>query len=256
MNFTILASKKDMAALNIARELNSLNIDAELIEHQSIYAENIDAEFSGDFIIFVSMHKSEKEVRTLTLHAPGNWKQADFGGKPGEVCRTSSLFLKHVFKILNQKTAESKLDYQVSLEVTHHGPYLEKPCCFIEIGSTEREWMDDKASKVIAETLNDAMFSFKPDKELIPSIGIGGPHYCPNFNKIQLNSQYAISHIIPEYALPLTEQMLLQAITKTTEPVKTAILDWKAIGNAEERKNIISLLDKHKIQAVRSEKIK
>ena len=30
--------------------------------------------------------------------------------------------------------------YKLTLECTHHGPLIEKPCVFIEIGSTETEW--------------------------------------------------------------------------------------------------------------------
>ncbi|MEM4230479.1 MAG: D-aminoacyl-tRNA deacylase [Candidatus Pacearchaeota archaeon] len=256
MNFKILASKKDLAALNIAKELSNLHIDVQLLEHHSIYSENIDKQIPGDFYIFVSMHKSEKEFKSLTIHAPGNWHNADFGGNPEKVCPTSAFFLKHIFKILNEKAKDS--GYLVSLEVTHHGPYLEKPCCFIEIGSTEQEWIDEKAGKIIAETIKEAIESFDKANgyKYTAAVGIGGPHYCPNFNKVQNGSGYALGHIIPEYALPLTETMLKEAIEKTIEKPRVAILDWKGLGKAEQRKKILKVLEKHAMQIIKTSQIK
>ena len=95
----------------------------------------------------------------------------------------------------------------------------------------------------------------KKNKNLIPSIAIGGPHYCPNFNKIQLKSEYAISHVIPEYALPLTETMLKQAEQKTKEQIKIALLDWKGIGNSEQRNQTIDLLNKFGLKYKRTSSI-
>ena len=141
------------------------------------------------------------------------------------------------------------------MEVTHHGPEINKPCCFIEIGSSEKEWQDEKAVKIIAETIKTAIEKYKPNKEWVSCIAIGGKHYAPSFNKIQLNSNYAISHIIPEYTLPLNEKMLNEAIEKTTPKPKTAILDWKAIGKSEERKEIISLLNKYNLKIIRTNQI-
>src|SRR2546428_10273485 len=34
------------------------------------------------------------------------------------------------------------LSYAVTFEATHHGPVLDAPSFFIEVGSTEKEWRD------------------------------------------------------------------------------------------------------------------
>ena len=39
-------------------------------------------------------------------------------------------------------------EYSVTLEVTHHGPLIEIPCCFIELGSQEKQWNDKEAAKI------------------------------------------------------------------------------------------------------------
>ena len=136
----------------------------------------------------------------------------------------------------------------MTLECTHHGPLINKPCIFIEIGSTETEFTDRQAGFVIAKTIKDIIQEFKENPYNEVAIGIGGPHYCPNFNKLQLNSNVALSHIIPQYAFPLTEEMIKQAIDKTEEEVDFVLLDYKGLGNAEQRKQVLEILDKLYIQ--------
>lgn len=250
--FAIITSNKDIASKNIAKQLELIGITPIVIDEDSIYAENIDKKLDADFLIFATKHKSQQHNKTLSVHAPGNWNRADFGGKPGKVCPTSTFFLKHIFQILN-KNAENS-GYQVSLECTHHGPYIETPCCFIEIGSTEEEWKDVEAARIIAKTIKEAIET--PAEKFKSCIGIGGPHYCPSFNKIQLNSEYAIGHIVPEYHLPLTAEMLNEAIKKTTPEPKLAITDWKGLGNSEQKKEIINLLEKFKLEIIRTSNIK
>jgi len=55
------------------------------------------------FIILATKHRSEKGTKSLTCHAPGNWKGADFGGVAGKVCKTSAVFLKLLFNILSDE---------------------------------------------------------------------------------------------------------------------------------------------------------
>jgi D-aminoacyl-tRNA deacylase len=255
MKFKILASKKDPAAQNIAAELEKLGLGSKIVylETDSIHAENIDKQIFGDIFIFVSKHKSEQKNKTLTVHAPGNWRQADLGGQPGKVCLTASFFLKHLFLILNEKAKNS--EYKVSMEVTHHGPYMEKPCCFIEIGSGEEQWQDKNAAKIIAQSVQQAI-STDIGIGWISAIGIGGPHYCPNFNKVQLFSNYALGHIIPEYSLPLTPELLAEAIEKTLPAPELAILDWKGLGKAESRQEILKLLEQAGLKYIRTDKAK
>ncbi len=121
---------------------------------------------------------------------------------------------------------------------------IDKPCVFIEIGSTENEWIDRRAAFIIAKTISETIESFKENPYNEIAIAIGGPHYCPNFNKIQLSSNVAISHTIPNYAFPLTEEMINEAIEKTEEDIDFFLLDWKGMGNAEKRNEALKILDK------------
>lgn len=264
MKFAILYSKKDPAGINIAKALEQHfmpTIPIIELKKESIYSENIDKDprlKKIDFLVFATKHQSKAKVPSLSLHAPGNWRNADFGGKPSKLCPTSSLVLKYLFQQLNKNNQESKHnnEHQVTLEVTHHGPLINKPCCFIEIGSQEEHWNDPELAKIIAKTIS-SLQNFKPNKKIKTAIGIGGPHYCPSFNSIQLSkkSNTAISHILPEYNLPLAASMLEEAIAKTSEHTDLIILDWKGCGISEQRQKIIDLIQSLGLDWIRNDKV-
>jgi D-aminoacyl-tRNA deacylase len=257
MKFAIVISKKDIAGMNISKELDNLKVDHILLEKETIYSDDVDQIVGKniDFVIFATRHKAEKHSKTLTIHAPGNFHSADHGGVAGKVCRTSALFMKQAFKILQEENEKAKSGFQVSMECTHHGPLIEKPCCFIEIGSGEEEWNNLSAVKIIANTIKKAI-SEPIDEIYETAIGIGGPHYCPNFNKVQLNSKFAIGHVIPEYAFPVTKEFLKEVKEKTLEKTNIAILDWKGCGKSEARQKLIDLLKKENFQIERTDQIK
>jgi len=259
--YLIVASKLDKAGVNITTQLSQFrknpllssmqkqgsSFDFYLNDKEIIYTENLDLERINkyDFVIFASKHKSEKQEKTLSIHAPGNFRNAEFGGEIGKVCRSSALFQKQIFEKLNENAKKHNLrNYNITLECTHHGPLINKPCIFIEIGSTENEWTDRKAGFILAKTISEIIEEFKENPYNEIAIGIGGPHYCPNFNKIQLNSNIAISHIIPQYVSPLTKEMIKEILEKTEEEVDFALLDWKGLGKSEERNKVIEILDK------------
>lgn len=254
-NFAIIISKKDTAGMNIAQELDNLGIEYHLVEEQTIYEDDLDKKINANFFIFATKHQSAKDSKTLSVHAPGNWNKADFGGQDSVVCPTSSSFLKHLFQILDEQAQKGKIDYQVTLEATHHGPRINKPCCFIEIGSTQRQWQDKLAGKIIAKTIQKAVSTHI--QKHTPVIAIGGPHYCPNFTKIQLNSkEYGMGHIIASYAFPISKEMVQQAIDKTIEKTKTVIIDWKGCGISTERQKLIDLLESMNLKIVRTDKVR
>ncbi len=257
--YLVVSSKLDKAGMNITTALSQFRrnplmaslgekvgfdfylIDTEIVKDTGLDMERIN---KYDFVIFASKHQSERGDRSLSVHAPGNWKQADFGGEPGRVCRSSALFQKQMFEILKRNAKEHELrDYNVTMECTHHGPLIDKPCVFIEIGSSDLEWNDRRAAFTIAKTIHDTIESFSENPYNEIAVGIGGPHYCPNFNKLQLNSNAAISHIIPQYAMPITKEMILEAVEKTEEEVDFAVLDWKGLGRSEQRQEVVKILE-------------
>jgi len=254
--YLIVASKLDKAGINITTQLSQFgNFDFYFVDNEIVYTENINLEKINqyDFIIFASKHQSEKKEKTLSVHAVGNWRNAEFGGQNEKICRTSAFFQKQIFEKLQANMDLYSLDdYKATLEATHHGPLIDKPCIFIEIGSTETEWSNRTAAFIVAKTISEAINDFKENPYNEVAIAIGGPHYCPNFNKIQLESNVAISYVIPQYALPLKEEMIKEAVEKTEEEIDFALLDWKGLGSSEQRQQVLKILDKFYIRYKRT----
>jgi len=242
----ILISKQDKAGLTISK---FLKVPYTLLEQDSIHAENIDKKISSDLFIFATKHKGE-ERKNICLHVPGNWNKAEYGGKDSTLNISPSNYIKEAFLFLQKNNTT---DYELTLESDHHGPSIEKSCFFIEIGSSEKNWIDEKPAKLIASCL-EYLFNAKI-KSYKTAIGLGGPHYCTSFNKIQANTDFSFSHICPKYQLEnLNESLLQQAITKSIPKPNYIILDYKGLG--KEKDNIKELLKKVDLEVLRTNQIK
>ena len=137
--------------------------------------------------------------------------------------------------------------FEVEIEATHHGPYLEKPCLFIEIGSSEKEWGDEKAGEIIAKVILEIV---KNKKRFKSCIVLGGGHYNKVARKLMLDTEYAVGHICPKHSLEnLDEELLKQMIKRSDDTIELAVLDWKGLG--KEKQRIISLLEKLEIKYIK-----
>jgi len=127
------------------------------------------------------------------------------------------------------------------MEQTHHGPFLSKPCVYIEIGSSEEQWQNQSAGEILAETIMNSFSNFNSGFKT--AIGIGGTHYCPEFSKIEERTELALSHILSKYYVDEIDLNLFrQMIEKTFEPVFLVLIDWKGLI-AEQRNKIISFCE-------------
>jgi D-aminoacyl-tRNA deacylase len=259
MEIAIIASKKDPASMNIRSHLiksfsrTKINFDDEAvynyknlklytIQQELVHYESIDKEINADFFIFISKHQSQAAIPTLSVHNIGNWADNKVGGKKNTLVYTSALMINKAFLVLNEVGKDS--GYEIVYEATHHGPFLDKPTFFIEIGSTKKEWLDEKAGAIISDTLLKCLFQNNNQSDVV--IGIGGLHTCPEFNKISLRNKIALSHICPKYMLSsLNKEMLEEAIEKTVEKVEYVLLDWKGLGSEKQR--IIDILKELKL---------
>jgi len=86
------------------------------------------------------------------------------------------------------------------------------------------------------------------------AFGVGGLHYCNNFNKVQLRTNIAIGHICPKYMLEkLDSEMILQAMSKTIPKPSFVLLDWKGLGREKQR--IVNLLNELGIEYRRTDQL-
>jgi D-aminoacyl-tRNA deacylase len=252
MDFAIIVSTKDMAGMNIKERLletgvfkdkkdyfESRNIRLYTIEQETIHYEELEEEIEADHYIFATRHQSSSKEKTLSVHFPGNFGESKYGGKEREVCGVSPPMLKQAFLNLNELGSAS--GYKVTLESTHHGPYVKRPVMFIEIGSGEEEWQDEKAGKIIAEVILRTIAGFK-EGDYEKALAFGGNHYCSGLNKIELQSNVALSHICPKHHIDSIDKDMIGKLVAASKGIDFALLDWKGM-NAEQREKMVMLLD-------------
>lgn len=239
----IITSRSDTASMNIRENLidgHGFRKKGELYKKEdiiiytfdddSVYLENIDKDIEADLFIFATKHQSENGTHSLSCHTPGNWSKADFGGKDHKVCTAPSTYLKRAYvELLRYKD----LGYEITMEQTHHGPYLKKPVMFIEIGSDEKCWQDKVAGNAIADVIMN-MINKGPLGER-SAIVLGGGHYNQAANKIMERTDIAVGHICAKFLLEdLTEDKLKKAIERSSPTAELLILDWKGLGQHKE----------------------
>jgi len=256
---SIIVSKTDPAGLNIADKLisnfnftetkkkfdsNSIysnkNIDLVFINKKQVFADYLN-ELETDLFVFASKHSSESKKPTLSVHSIGNFSKAELGGKEKTLVSTSSLVIKNFFLNLLKESKTKNFVWPVLLEQTHHGPFLSKPCVFIEIGSSEIQWNNYEAGAIIASAILNSFSSF--NSVFKTALGVGGTHYCPEFSKIEERTSIALSFILSKYYIDAIDSSLFkQMIEKTSEKIDFVLFDWKGT-NSKQRKKIISFCE-------------
>ncbi|MBW2965176.1 D-tyrosyl-tRNA(Tyr) deacylase [Candidatus Woesearchaeota archaeon] len=269
MKPSIIVSTQDPAGMNIRNILVSLHGFAEGTEkwhgnpvyskegiklyttdERTIYSEGIDTEVEGDWIIFATRHQSAAKRKSFSVHVPGNWGKADAGGKPKKLCTALPDVMKDALRKISGTYQGD--EFELILECTHHGPYIEKPCMFIEIGSSEEEWSRTDAGEVIANVVNFIVMN--PARKYKSVVVIGGGHYSMAGTKLMMNSEFAVGHVCPKHTLAeLDEKLLKEAIAKNGDRFEMVVLDWKGLGAEKDR--LIALLEKLGIKYERYQRL-
>ncbi len=186
-----------------------------------------------DEIVFMSKHKATSAIPTLTVHPIGNYKAADFGGKAETLVKSSPASMTDALrKIALYNNLE---EYKVSFEVTHHGPYLDVPTYFIEIGSDETHWCDKSAAQLLSKVVTDT-----ESVDYLEAVGFGGGHYAPRFTEIALAYKINFGHMIPGYQVDgMDDETVLAYLKKATESTSNTnciYMHKKAFKKSEARR--------------------
>lgn len=263
----LVASNKDMASLNIKKqilrnyafkettekyrqntiykaELNGKKVTLVTLSQEAVTAQDLPESFpEANFIVFISRHSSQTGKPTLTVHTPGNFAEAQLGGLPRTVSVSPACAMQDALKTLLYYKEKMNLQYAVSYEVTHHGPSLNVPTMFVELGSCELQWDDVKAAEVVGHAaiyaISNFAFSYKS-----AVIGVGGTHYNQKFTDMALDGKAFFGHMIPKYAVSKVDyEIMAQCRERTLEKVSLALLDWKGI-KSEDKPALIQALEK------------
>jgi D-aminoacyl-tRNA deacylase len=184
------------------------------IEELHIFAEEIDKKWMNqtnleiENIVFLSRHKAASGRPSLTVHPIGNWGAADYGGKKGEISLATPEWMTGLLLNIRKNRTSG---YDVCFEATHHGPLLETPTMFLEIGSSESEW----EKKEPAEALIKSLLELEPATG-VNVVGIGGGHYTPRFTEAAFSHEVCFGHMVANYGVSvLNPDIVIKAISRS-----------------------------------------
>lgn len=276
---TIICSAPDLASQNIKAHLLSLK-EWELlelpensgfsaaresrdrkfrlieIEEMHVFQDGLDrkldnAELPASLIIFASKHRSKEEISSLTVHCTGNPSgESRLGGCPKSLAVSSPAAMKSILTEMKRLVEQKGLKYDVTLEVTHHGPTeLSVPSLYAEIGSTEVQWKDPDAGEVAAKAI------LAVSLEKVPvALGFGGGHYAMRQTGLLLETEISFGHNFPKYQLEFVDEALIkQAIEKSKADF--AYFDRKSM-KSEDRNRISETLDKLGLTVLKESEIR
>jgi D-aminoacyl-tRNA deacylase len=276
---TIICSVPDLASQNIKNRLLNLSkwVHIEIpdkfefsavwesadgkfrlveIEKIHVFQDGLDAkleaaELPASLIIFASKHSSKEEINSLTVHCTGNLSnEARLGGRPKELAVSSPAAMKSILQGMKYLAEKKGLNYDITLEVTHHGPTeLLVPSLYAEIGSTESKWKDTDAGEVVAKAI------LAVSLEKVPvALGFGGGHYAMRQTRILLETAVSFGHNFPKYQLNFVDEaLILQAVNKSDADF--AYFDRKSMKSGD-RNRISAILKKLGIMILKESEIR
>jgi len=205
-------------------------------------------------VIFPSRHAAVSGQPCLTLHPIGVphhpiGEEPPFGGRSG-FAPPPNPRIASWWRLLHKKWAKKAIpEFSLSLEVTHHGPILDVPALFIEVGSTEPYWPNEEAAKLLAEIIGEGLGfdnNFSNSAWTPENIGepvlmtLGGGHYAPKANKLALEENVWLGHMLANHSLPFGSQkdpgiLWKQAIDAALSSTKKAFPGGKVVCNVEKK---------------------
>lgn len=244
--YVLVASTQDLAGITISDYLKNeegfapdgdspkhRGMTLHMTEESLLTLEDLDEVYRDALaFVFLSKHRSDSGIPTLTCHCTGNFSDAPFGGNPGEIAIAWPGLQKAYLKAITRAKVPG---YDVIIEATHHGPTsLGKPVLFVELGSSEKEWANKTAASAMCRCILSALQNVQPCKKV--GVAIGGTHYPTKFNKLLLESEFGLAAVASKHNLgAIDEPMLGQMIKKSSERVTHVVLDPKGLGSHKDR---------------------
>ena len=269
MCISIICSLKDRASANMADSIikeygleergNGVfsypdeSIKLHLIEEFPWAYEGADS-IASDLIFFLSQHSSKENIPALTTHSMGNWNDENkFGGRPNQLSAPAPAPMLSSLRHLGVVQTGIKETY----EATHHGPLLNTPALFMEMGGDESTIENKELAGRVGKAAFESILEII-DKEVDYSkvaLGIGGGHYPSKFSALATGRGYAFSYIMPKYAVRRADgrvnlEMLDQAIMKSKD-LDLAVIEWKGL-DAATRNEVLKSLEEHGIEYERA----
>jgi len=230
MNIEVIVSEKDP----VGRTAKKLFDFKEVKEDVTDFSYN-----EADAIVILSRHESSSQIPAFTVHYPGNPSENTMGGQP----RTLGIAFPRLLTSIYRELLKIDVNITKVIEATHHGPTLNKPVVFAEIGSSEEYWQNEKLVKDLINSVINGISNYQSISCEKIIAGFGGPHYATYFS--ELAKKYCISHIISKhYLTELDSNVINQVIERSIDKINTIIFDSV---NRNLRQKILSCINSNNI---------
>ena len=162
-------------------------------------------------LVFPSVHRSEQNVHCLTVHPLGNLgPETELGGRARTVVPTDPARMASTVRRLAEEG--KALGLPATYEATHHGPALDLPAFFVEVGYGTDAGPSNGAVGALARCIRE-MEASSGDRV---AMAVGGGHYAPHFTDLVLRRRWAVGQIVSRHALGLIERATAEAAYRAT----------------------------------------
>jgi len=230
LNIEIIVSEKDP----VGRTAKKLFDFKEVKDDVTDFTYN-----DADAMVILSRHESSSHIPAFTVHYPGNPSEKAMGGRP----KTLGIAFPRLLTSIYREMLKINVNIDKVIEATHHGPTLNKPVVFAEIGSSEEYWENEKLVKELVNSVVNGIDKYQSISCEKIAVGFGGPHYATYFS--ELAKKYCISHIISKhYLTELDSNIINQVIQNSIDRIDTIIFDSV---NRNLRQKIMSSINSNNI---------
>ena len=161
-------------------------------------------------IVFLSRHSSAADIKSVTVHPTGNFRNtADLGGMPRALSMADPETMTGYLKFL--RTSTSLPGVEITFEATHHGPLLDIPNFYFEIGTTAEQWTNEEILNSCYETIMGAAPVAGGN-----FVGVGGGHYMSKITEYVVENNVNVGHMISKHSLvEIDRDMIIRAVERT-----------------------------------------
>ncbi|MCI4340544.1 MAG: D-aminoacyl-tRNA deacylase [Thermoplasmata archaeon] len=180
-------------------------------------------------LVFPSVHRSESGQPCFTVHPLGNpGDSAEVGGRPRRLVPTAPRRMADALRRLSE--AGGPIGLSATYEATHHGPALDAPAFFAEIGYGDAPGPSPESVRALSQVL-PALAEDPLDRV---AVGAGGGHYVPHFTDLAIRRRWAFGHLLSRHALEAgPPDLIREAIAKS--PGADGVLFARAADAADPR---------------------
>lgn len=171
-------------------------------------------------VVFLSKHVASSTKPALTIHPIGTpqvleGEELAAGGRARWAAPPNPR-IGSWLKLLKDIAESHNLvpEFEITLEATHHGPEINSPTMFVEIGSTEECWKRQDAAQAIGNLVwqglglggGAAVGNWGRNNDMNKVLlGIGGGHYVPRHMDMIRKSGAWVGHLLSGYSLLMEE---------------------------------------------------